>query len=165
MQHGWLCPVCGAGVAPGRSTCDHPAQVEPLPESFPDADTRQGAEALYPDLDIAREAAKFRQHYAASRSARWTHVWQRWLEGERSWLQARAAGTRSLAGPLPGIRPGLRIPRIAVWQNTPHGTRFPSSMEFVDYEAARAAGTAPELVEESDYLRLKAYVTAATRQA
>jgi hypothetical protein len=33
------------------------------------------------------------------------------------------------------------------------------------YEAARAAGTAPELVEESDYLRIKAYVTAATRQA
>ncbi len=28
---GWICPVCGAGVNPGESTCPHPHQRSNLP--------------------------------------------------------------------------------------------------------------------------------------
>jgi len=160
MKQGWTCPVCGAGVAPERAHCEHPVNATILPEGFPDKATIEAAAILYPELDVAHEARKFRIHYGAERSGRWPHVWQRWLEGERAWCKSRPAA--AAAAPT-GNAKTARIPRIKVWQGTRFGTRFESSMELADYEYALTQGTAPELVDDGELPRLRALAKALQR--
>lgn len=150
MREGWICPACGAGVAPGQSTCEHPIRSEPLPEDFPSQGAVELARAAFPTLDIASEAAKFRIHYACDRSARWPHVWRRWLEGERKWIAEQQP-----EAPPAGARERRSEERVKVWVTTKYGTRFESSLYIWQYEQMLALGTAPELVDPDEYSRMR----------
>jgi len=151
MKQGWLCPSCGAGVAPGQAYCEHPVRASALPPDFPGPAELELAALLYPSLDAQRERLRFRSYYQHQVTARWLHVWQRWLQSESVWS---AKNPKAPAG-RPASGPASDGARVRVWLPTAHGGRFETWLFLWQYQQRLAAGQAPELVDPGELARLQ----------